>query len=134
MFDIEPMGPTERLRPRRASVRRDRGEEAYMMTPDMLEGIMADIAEGDPLDFGGLSIDEKQARMLLANHLCRVDRQLDEMGVVAEQRAAFMAAIAAHALVENMLLNVEKIRRAHSDGAADFGDWMRRHGIGGAIH
>lgn len=105
-----------------------------MMTPDMLEGIMADIAEGDPLDFGGLSIDEHQARMLLANHLCRVDRQLASMGVDLEQRAAFMAAIAAHALVENMLLNVEKLRRARESTGDDFAEWMRRHGIGGKTH
>jgi hypothetical protein len=134
MFDIECKVLAPGSRPCRVCVRLDRAEEIFMMTPDMLEGIMADIAEGDPLDFGGLSIDEKQARMLLANHLCRVDRQLDEMGVDVEQRAAFMAAIAAHALVENMLLNVEKLRRARSDSAADFSDWMKRHGIGGAIH
>lgn len=105
-----------------------------MLTPDVLEAIMADIAEGDTLDFGSLSIDEKQARLLLANHLCRVDEQLAGMGIDLEQREAFMAAIAAHALVENMLLNVDKLRRARADGTADFSAWMRRHGIGGSVH
>ena len=105
-----------------------------MLTPELLEGLRADIAEGDALDFGGLSIDAKQARLLLANHLCKVDEQLAGMGVDLEQREAFMAAIAAHALVENMLLNVDKMRRVRADEAADFGVWMRKHGIGGATH
>jgi hypothetical protein len=100
------------------------------MTPSRLEDIMADIAEGDPLDFGELSISEEAARHIMAIHLCEVDRQLLEAGLDAEERLAFMAAIAAHALTENMVLNVEKLKRARADGA-DFRDWMRRHGVGG---
>lgn len=101
------------------------------MTPSRLEDIMADIAEGDPLDFGELSIDEETARHIMAIHLCQVDEQLAEAGLGTEDRLAFMAAIAAHALTENMVLNVEKLKRAKSDNA-DFRDWMRRHGVGGS--
>ena len=101
------------------------------MTPSRLESIMADIAEGDPLDFGELSIDEETARHIMAIHLCQVDEQLSEAGLDAEERLSFMAAIAAHALTENMLLNIEKLKRASADGA-EFQKWMRRHGVGGS--
>ena len=103
------------------------------MTPNMLENIMADIAEGDPLDFGGLSISEDNARQLMASHLCEVDGKLSDAGFNAEERLAFMAAIAAHSLVENMLLNIEKLRRAENNRDA-LSDWLTRHGMKGTRH
>jgi len=103
------------------------------MTPNMLENIMADIADGDPLDFGELSISEENARQIMATHLCEVDRQLTDAGLDAEDRLAFMAAIAAHSLVENMLLNIEKMKRAEG-GLNALDQWMTRHGMGGTRH
>ena len=103
------------------------------MTPHMLENIMADIADGDPLDFGGLSISEEDARQLMATHLCDVDEKLALAGLDAEERLAFMAAIAAHSLVENMLLNIEKLKRAEH-GLDELNDWLIRHGMDGTRH
>lgn len=103
------------------------------MTPNMLENIMADIAEGDPLDFGGLSISEDDARQLMATHLCEVDEKLNDAGFNSEERLAFMAAIAAHSLVENMLLNIEKLRRAEHS-MDDLSAWLSRHGMKGTRH
>jgi hypothetical protein len=103
------------------------------MTPNMLENIMADIAEGDPLDFGGLSISEGDARQLMASHLCEVDEKLNAAGLDPEERLAFMAAIAAHSLVENMLLNIEKLRSAKA-GVDELSDWLARHGMKGTRH
>ena len=103
------------------------------MTPNQLEHIMADLAEGDPLDFGGLSIGEAEARQLMAFHLCEVDEKLRLADLDAEERLAFMAAIAAHALVENMLLNVDKLRRAEQ-GSDALMNWLEKHGMAGTRH
>ena len=98
------------------------------MTPQTMEALMEDIEREDPLDFGMLSIDEHEARALMANHFCEVDRNLAESGLGIEARLEVMAAIAAHAMVENMLLNVQRLndRGAGEDVRA----WLRRHGIG----
>lgn len=98
------------------------------MTPNMLADIMSDIAEGDALDFGGLSMNESDARGLMASHLCEVDEKLHEAGFNAEERLTFMAAIAAHAMVENMLLHIDKLHRAEGS-VIEFSDWMARHGM-----
>ena len=99
------------------------------MTPQTIESIMAELAEGDAPDFADLSIREADARTLMAVHFCEVDRQLAAAGLGSEERLAIMAAIAAQAMVENMLLNVQRLRQAGSgDG---FRDWLRRYRLDG---
>lgn len=97
------------------------------MKPQTIEEIMADLAAGDPLDLSELSLREEDVRALMAAHLCEVDQQLAESGVPCERRLEIMAAIAAHAMVENMLLNVARLKRAGSQ--AEFHAWLRRHGL-----
>ena len=97
------------------------------MTPGAVMAIMAEIEEGDPLDFSDLSVDSDNARALMALHFCEVDRQLAEAGLSSEERVTVMAAIAAHVTEENMLLNVANLKRlGHS---ADFNAWLQRRGI-----
>ncbi len=98
------------------------------MTPHRVEALMEDIEREDPLDFGLLSINEHDARELMAQHFCAVDAALTKHGLNAEARLEVMTAIAAHTMVENLLLNVERIQ--HKAGDADFKAWMARHGIG----
>lgn len=99
------------------------------MTPQTIESIMADLAAGERLDFADLSIREADARALMAVHFCEVDRQLAAGGLGSEERLTIMAAIAAQAMVENMLLNVQRLRQVGSgDG---FRDWLRRHRLDG---
>lgn len=97
------------------------------MTPGAVMAIMAEIEEGDPLDFSDLSVEADDARALMALHFCEVDRQLAEAGLSSEERVTVMAAIAAHVTEENMLLNAASLKRVGQDG--DFGAWMRRHGF-----
>jgi len=98
------------------------------MTPQTVETLMADIEAEHPLDFADLSIGEEDARHLMANHFCDLDRRLSEHGLGPQERLEIMAAIAAHTMVENMLLNLAQLR-VEAD-AADFRAWMKRHGIG----
>jgi hypothetical protein len=98
------------------------------MTPQTVETLMADIEAEHPLDFADLSIGEEDARHLMANHFCDLDRRLSEHGLGPQERLEIMAAIAAHTMVENMLLNLAQLRV--EAGTADFRAWMKRHGIG----
>ncbi|KAA3650674.1 MAG: hypothetical protein DWQ11_16570 [Proteobacteria bacterium] len=98
------------------------------MTPETVEALMEDIEREDPLDFGMLSIDEHEARCLMANHFCQVDRTLADSGLDVEARLELMTAIAAHAMVENMLLNVQRLQ--DKGAGEDVRAWMRRHGMG----
>ena len=98
------------------------------MTPESVETLMADIEAEHPLDFADLSIGEEAARRLMAAHFCELDQRLLEHGLDAPARLEIMAAVAAHTMVENMLLNLAQLR-AGGDGA-DFRAWMKRHGMG----
>lgn len=99
------------------------------MTPGAVMAIMAEIEEGDPLDFSELSVSSDDARALMALHFCEVDRQLAEAGLSSEERVTIMAAIAAHVTEENMLLNAINLKRLGY--SSDFGAWMRQHGLSG---
>lgn len=98
------------------------------MTPQSVESLIAEIEAEDRLDLGGLALDEHEARSLMANHFCELDRKLAEHGLSLEARLEVMAAIAAHTMVENMVLQLGRLRSAGTQ--ADFRAWMRRHGIG----
>jgi hypothetical protein len=98
------------------------------MTPQSVESLIAEIEGEDPLDFGGLAIGEVEARRLMADHFCAIDRRLAEHGFGAEARLEVMTAIAAHTMVENMILHLYRMRGAAE--RADFRAWMRRHGMG----
>lgn len=100
------------------------------MTPETIATLIAEIEAGDPLDFSGLAIDAEGARRLMAAHFCELDRQLEDFGLPHEQRLEMMAAIAAHAMVENMLLHLVRLRRDPCE--IGFRAWMERYGIGKA--
>jgi hypothetical protein len=97
------------------------------MTPESVESLIAEIEAEDRLDLGDLALGEREARSLMANHFCELDRRLAQHGYSVEARLEVMAAIAAHTMVENMVLQVGRLRGA---ARQDFHDWMRRHGIG----
>ena len=98
------------------------------MTPESVESLMVDLEEGDPFDFSRLSIADVDARKLMASHFCELDHQLDSQGLSADQRLEVMAAIAAHAMVENFMLQLARLR-SEAD-RLEFKDWLRRYGIG----
>lgn len=98
------------------------------MTPETIASLIAEIEAGDPLDFSGLGIDAEGARSLMATHFCEIDQRLAELGLPADQRLEMMAAIAAHAMVENMLLHLARLRRDPCD--IGFHAWMERYGFG----
>ncbi len=98
------------------------------MTPQSITTLMIDLDTEDPLDMGQFSIDKADARQLMANHFCTLDQQLIAHGLDAEARLEMMAAIAAHAMTENMILHLGQLCTAA--GQNEFRAWMRRHGLG----
>lgn len=98
------------------------------MNPQSLADLIADIEAEDPVDLGDLAIDGAGARELMASHFCELDRRLVEHGLAAEERLEMMAAIAAHTMVENLILHMKRLRRGE-DGIEAFRDWMGRHGM-----
>lgn len=98
------------------------------MSPQSLAELIADIGMEDPLDLGELALDEQDARELMASHFCELDRRLLEQGLKAEERLEMMAAIAAHVMVENLGLHLQRLRGGENELAA-FHDWMKRHGM-----
>ena len=101
------------------------------MTPASLAMLMTELAVGDPPDLAGLSISGDDARALMATHLCEIDEELAAAGMGVPERLEMMAAIAAHVLVENLVLNAASLRR-DGTGDAAFADWLRRHRLDGA--
>jgi hypothetical protein len=98
------------------------------MNPQSLAELIADIEAEDPVDLGDLSIDEADARSLMASHFCELDRYLVEHGLAPEDRIEMMAAIAAHTMVENLTLHMQRLHGGE-DGIAVFRAWMERHGM-----
>lgn len=97
------------------------------MTPQSVEALMAEIEAEDCPDYAELSIGEAEARHLMAAHFCEIDDKLARHGLTPEARLEVMAAIAAHTMVENMVLHVHRLRGAA--GRTEFQAWLRRHGL-----
>lgn len=98
------------------------------MNPQTLAELIADIDAEDPVDLGEFSIDESDARQLMASHFCELDRRLAEHGLAPEERLEMMAAIAAHTMVENLILHMKRLR-SRGEGIDAFRAWMGRHGM-----
>lgn len=98
------------------------------MTPQSLAELIADIEAEDPVDLGDVSLDETGARELMASHFCELDRRLEAHGLDAEERLEMMAAIAAHTMVENLILHMKRMYSGEDDIEA-FRAWMGRHGL-----
>ena len=98
------------------------------MNPQTLAELIADIDAEDPVEMGEFSIDEHDARTLMASHFCELDRRLARHGLATEERLEMMAAIAAHTMVENLVLHMRRLR-AGEDGIDAFREWMGRHGM-----
>lgn len=98
------------------------------MTPQSVECLMSDIEDGDPLDFSDLAIAEDDARRLMAGYFCELDRRLADSGLDTEARLTVMAAIAAHTMQANFLLQIQGMRGG--DREFDLRAWMQRHGFG----
>lgn len=79
------------------------------ITPQELEVLMQEVEKEDPIDFADLPFDEQDLRGLIANHLCEMADAMDNFS--EEDRQLTLLAVAAKLVLENMVLNIQLLRR-----------------------
>jgi hypothetical protein len=79
------------------------------ITPQELELLMQEVEKEDPIDFGDLPFDEHDLRGLIANHLCEMADAMQNFS--EEDRHLTLLAVAAKLVLENMVLNIQLLRR-----------------------
>jgi hypothetical protein len=72
--------------------------------------LMLDVEDGDPLDFGELSINEAEARRLVALSMLKMQADLDALQISPEERELVLMAAAAHLVLENLLIHVRHLK------------------------
>jgi lipopolysaccharide biosynthesis regulator YciM len=79
------------------------------ITPQDLAVLMQEVEKEDPIDFADLPFDEQDLRGLIANHLCEMADAMDNFS--EEDRQLTMLAVAAKLVLENLVLNIQLLRR-----------------------
>jgi hypothetical protein len=90
------------------------------ITPLQLELLMQEVEREDPIDFADLPFHDDELRALIANHLCQMADAMDDFS--EEDRHLTLLAVAAKLVLENLVLNVQLLRRhglPMSDGIED---------------
>jgi len=104
------------------------------MSPQALEQLMAELDAEDPPWHGDPALDAQEMRQMMAQHFCELDQMLAAQGVPLTARHEIMAAIAAHTMVENMVLHMSRLQQQghleDGDSLTLFRHWMRRHRLG----
>ena len=89
------------------------------ITPTQLETLIEEVELEDPIDFADLPFEEDALRELVAERLCSMTAGMTDF--TDEDKILSLMAVAAKLLLENLVLNVQLLRRdGHSqeDGAA----------------
>lgn len=79
------------------------------ITPQELALLMQEVEQEDPIDFADLPFDDSQLRDLIANHLCQMADAMQDFS--EEDRNLTLLAVAAKLVLENLVLNVQLLRR-----------------------
>jgi hypothetical protein len=79
------------------------------ITPQELALLMQEVEKEDPIDFADLPFDDTQLRGLIASHLCEMADAMEDFS--EEDRNLTLLAVAAKLVLENLVLNVQLMRR-----------------------
>jgi hypothetical protein len=79
------------------------------ITPEELELLMQEVEKEDPIDFADLPFDEHDLRGLISNHLCEMADAMENFS--DEDKHLTLLAVAAKLVLENMVLNIQLLRR-----------------------
>lgn len=79
------------------------------ITPQELELLMQEVEKEDPIDFADLPFDEHDLRGLISNHLCEMADAMESFS--DEDKQLTLLAVAAKLVLENMVLNIQLLRR-----------------------
>jgi lipopolysaccharide biosynthesis regulator YciM len=98
------------------------------ITPQQLELLMEAVEQEDPIDFADLPFEEHELRALIANHLCEMADAMENFS--EEDKQLTLLAVAAKLVLENMVLNIQLLRRHGlplSDNAEALLSRLRKH-------
>jgi hypothetical protein len=84
-------------------------ELCMSITPEELELLMQEVEKEDPIDFADLPFDEQDLRGLISNHLCEMADAMENFS--DEDKHLTLLAVAAKLVLENMVLNIQLLRR-----------------------
>jgi hypothetical protein len=84
-------------------------EHCMSITPQELELLMQEVEKEDPIDFADLPFDEHELRGLISNHLCEMADAMENFS--EEDKHLTLLAVAAKLVLENLVLNVQLLRR-----------------------
>jgi len=79
------------------------------ITPQELQQLMTEVEREDPIDFADLPFQEGELRALIASHLCEMADAMESFSETDKQLT--LLAVAAKLVLENMVLNIQLLRR-----------------------
>ena len=79
------------------------------ITAQELQQLMVEVEREDPIDFADLPFAEDDLRALIASHLCDMADAMENFSETDKQLT--LLAVAAKLVLENMVLNIQLLRR-----------------------
>ena len=77
--------------------------------PEELAALMLEVEKADPIDFADLPFSDQELRGLVANHLCEMAAAMEKFST--EDKLMTLLAVSAKLVLENLVLNVQLLRR-----------------------
>ncbi|MES2127487.1 MAG: hypothetical protein V4463_09470 [Pseudomonadota bacterium] len=77
--------------------------------PEELAALMHEVEQEDPIDFADLPFHEDELRTLVASHLCDMAAAMENFST--EDRLTTLLAVSAKLMLENLVLNIQLLRR-----------------------
>jgi hypothetical protein len=94
------------------------------ITPDILQILMKEVENTDPIDFGDLPFEEDDLRELVANHLCEMAEKLENFSI--EDRQITLMAVSAKLVLENLVLHVQLLRQHGIPLSQELAEMLRK--------
>ncbi|HEY1042894.1 MAG TPA: hypothetical protein VGE60_03440 [Telluria sp.] len=96
--------------------------------PAELAALMHEVEREDPIDFADLPFREEELRELVANHLCEMAASMDNFST--EDKLLTLLAVSAKLVLENLVLNIQLLRR-HGEPVSESADSLLKRLRGG---
>lgn len=77
--------------------------------PEELAALMLEVEKSDPIDFADLPFSDDELRTLVASHLCDMASAMENFS--AEDKLLTLLAVSAKLVLENLVLNIQLLRR-----------------------
>lgn len=92
--------------------------------PAELAALMHEVEQEDPIDFADLPFREDELRELVANHLCEMAASMENFST--EDKMMTLLAVSAKLVLENLVLNIQLLRRQGDDAGESAENLLNR--------